>query len=105
MEAQFKKGILEYCLLYRISQRETYGYDLLQTAAEAFPDVQESTVYAILRRLNGNGCTETYEGSKSGGPVRKYYRVTSAGAVMLEKMDQDWRELLTGVNKMKEFQK
>ena len=38
-----------------------------------FPDVNESTFYAILRRLKKEGFAVQYQGEVSGGPARKYY--------------------------------
>lgn len=98
MDIQLKKGVLEYCLLEQIAQRETYGYDLLKVLSDAFPSVQESTIYAILRRLRQGGLAETYEGKESDGPVRKYYRITGPGRGALKKMRQDWKDLVRGVN-------
>lgn len=100
MDIQLKKGVLEYCLLHQIAQKETYGYDLLKVLADAFPTVQEGTIYAILRRLKANGMAEIYEGKESGGPVRKYYRITPAGQEALQGLKQDWYDLVRGVTKL-----
>lgn len=97
MDIQWKKGVLEYCLLHQIAQKETYGYDLLRILSSAFPTIQEGTIYAILRRLKSNGMAEIYEGKESGGPVRKYYRITPRGRESLEQMRQDWQDLVRGV--------
>ena len=43
---------------------------------------------------------ETYEGKESDGPVRKYYRITSLGRDSLQKMRQDWKDLVRGVNQL-----
>ena len=58
-----------------------------------FPDVTESTFYAILRRLDKEGAADTFQGSVSNGPVRKYYRLTEAGRERLDRMSEDWRRL------------
>ncbi|MCI9575765.1 MAG: PadR family transcriptional regulator [Clostridiales bacterium] len=100
MDIQLKKGVLEYCLLHQISKKERYGYDLLKQVADAFPSVQESTIYAILRRLRTNQLAETYEGKISEGPVRKYYRITEQGRIALLQMKQDWEDLVYAVERM-----
>lgn len=74
-----KKDLLELCLLHLMSQGDRYGYELLGRLHGVFPDVQESAIYAILRGLCREGCTEGYRGERSGGPVRKYYRLTERG--------------------------
>ena len=93
MDAQLKKGILELCLLQTISGEPQYGYDVIQRMRQHFPEVTESTFYAILRRLAKEGAADTFQGGASNGPVRKYYRLTSAGRERLDRMAADWRSL------------
>ena len=47
MDAQLKKGVLELCLLQCLSGEPKYGYDVIQTMRASFPEVTESTFYAI----------------------------------------------------------
>lgn len=93
MDAQLKKGVLELCLLQCLSGEPKYGYDIIQTMRGCFPDVTESTFYAILRRLAKEGAADTFQGSESNGPVRKYYRLTEEGREQLAQMAEDWRNL------------
>ena len=39
------------------------------------------------------GCTETYQGETSGGPTRKYYRLTGAGRERLGALLRQWDAL------------
>ena len=93
MDAQLKKGVLELCLLQCLAGEPKYGYDVIQTMHRHFPEVTESTFYAILRRLAKEGVADTFQGSVSNGPVRKYYRLTDSGRERLAKIDEDWRRL------------
>lgn len=93
MDAQLKKGVLELCLLQCLSGEPKYGYDIIQTMRGCFPDVTESTFYAILRRLAKEGAADTFQGSESNGPTRKYYRLTDSGRERLSEMTADWRDL------------
>ena len=70
-----KKDLIELCLLHLLAQEDQYGYDLLKKLHTAFPDTQESAVYALLRGLCKAGCSEQYVGETSDGPARKYYRL------------------------------
>lgn len=94
-----EKGVLELCLLHLIAQKETYGYDLLRRISAAFTDVNESTVYAILRRLCADGSTEAFPKGESYGPPRKYYRITPAGSARLKQKLDDWRGIADGVRR------
>ena len=99
-KGQMKKGVLEMCRLHVAASGELYGYEIMKRVTGAFPEINESTVYAILRRLHADGCTESYTGETSGGPTRKYYRITPAGKAHLEKMLSDWREMLEAITSL-----
>ena len=95
MNAQIKKGILEMCILHVISEEEMYGYDIMKNMNVHFPEVNESTFYSILRRLNNEGSTETYFGEVSNGPKRKYYRITKMGTGKLKEDVLSWKKINT----------
>jgi len=97
MDAQLKKGVLELCLLQCLSGEPKYGYDVIQTMRDCFPDVTESTFYAILRRLAKEGAADTFQGSESNGPVRKYYRLTEQGRDKYAALLGRWRPLRDAV--------
>lgn len=99
-KGQMKKGVLELCILHVTASEELYGYEIMKRITAAFPEINESTVYAVLRRLHSDGCTESYTGEVSGGPARKYYRVTDTGRRRLEKMLSDWHEMLGAINSL-----
>ena len=86
-----KKDLLELCLLHLMAQGDQYGYELLRRLHAVFPDVQESAIYAILRGLCREGATERYQGETSGGPARKYYRLTPAGRERYATLLEIWR--------------
>ncbi len=93
IDRQMLKGVVEMALLRIVEQQEPYGYELLRQMSDRFPDLQERTVYAVLRRLHDNGDTETFTKEASGGPTRKYYRITGKGREHLQEMIQNWRDL------------
>ena len=92
-----KRDLLELCLLSLMSQGDQYGYELLRRLHDVFPDVQESAIYAILRQLCREGATERYQGETSGGPVRKYYRLTRDGWGRYDALLKIWRDMRDAV--------
>lgn len=88
-----KKDLIELCLLHLLDAEDLYGYEILRRIHESFSDTQESTIYALLRGLCKEGCTEQYEGSVSDGPTRKYYHITLAGKSKQRKLLNEWRRL------------
>ena len=87
-----KRDLLELCLLHLMAGGDQYGYELLRRLHAVFPDVQGSAIYAILRQLCREGHTERYQGEASGGPARKYYRLTEAGRARRAALLEAWRE-------------
>ncbi|MCL2576891.1 MAG: PadR family transcriptional regulator [Defluviitaleaceae bacterium] len=92
-DAQIKKGILETCVLFMISEKPTYGYDVMKTIKQYFPEVNESTIYAILRRLYTDNCADITLSNDSGGPQRKYYHITDKGILSLENNVVSWKRI------------
>jgi PadR family transcriptional regulator PadR len=90
MEAQIKKGMMDACVLSVISRGDTYGYQIAQDAMKVI-DVSESTLYPVLRRLESQGCLETYN-VEHNGRLRKYYKSTPAGLDKLAQFKFDWIE-------------
>lgn len=84
MDAQLKRGLLNICILQFLKQCDQYGYDIVKLIQNYFQDTDESTVYAVLRRLHKEGLTELYYSEKSNGPKRKYYKLTDSGKKALE---------------------
>jgi PadR family transcriptional regulator PadR len=96
MNTQFKKGILEMCILSIISDHDMYGFEVIETLSKEI-DVNENTVYPILRRLTGQGMFETYTETTNIGAPRKYYRITDYGKKKLNEYETEWRSFLQGV--------
>ena len=49
MNTQFKKGVIEMCVLKLVSQKDMYGFEVIETISKEI-DVNENTIYPILRR-------------------------------------------------------
>ncbi|MDY0294999.1 MAG: PadR family transcriptional regulator [Acholeplasmataceae bacterium] len=96
MNTQFKKGILEMCILAIISKKDMYGFQVIDSLSKEI-DVNENTVYPILRRLTGQGLFETYVEQTNVGAPRKYYRMTELGKKKLYDYESEWRSFLGGV--------
>lgn len=96
MNAQFKKGALELCVLAILSEGDCYGYNLVTQISEHI-SITEGTIYPLLRRLKDDGQVETYLQESSSGPPRKYYRITEHGREVLASSTQEWNDFVAGV--------
>ena len=78
MNTQYKKGVLELCVLSLLHKRDCYGYEISDFLSQHI-DIADGTVYPILRKLKSDGLLTTYLQEESGGPPRKYYKLTELG--------------------------
>ncbi len=78
MNTQYKKGVLELCVLSLLYAKDYYGYEI-SDALSGQINIADGTVYPILRKLKSDGLLTTYLQEESGGPPRKYYSITELG--------------------------
>lgn len=78
MNTQYKKGVVELCVLALLMKRDCYGYEISERLA-ALIGIADGTVYPVLRKLKADGLLSTYLQEESGGPPRKYYALTELG--------------------------
>ena len=84
MNSQYKKGVVELCVLSLLTRGDCYGYEISE-ALSCRVEISDGTVYPILRKLKADGLLTTYLQEESGGPPRKYYRLTELGRTQYEK--------------------
>ena len=97
MNTQFKKGVLELIVLLSISDMDKYGYQLVSEVGEIM-DVNEGTIYPLLKRLVNDEYCETYLKQSAEGPARKYYHLTDSGRIYLKVLTQEWLKFTYTVN-------
>ncbi|MDN3607843.1 PadR family transcriptional regulator [Kaistella yonginensis] len=99
-KAQMRKGILEFCILSLINEKEMYVSDLIEELKKGKLDVVEGTLYPLLTRLkNGEFLSYRWEES-TGGPPRKYYQMTEKGKLFLTELLNTWKDLTESVNQI-----
>lgn len=98
MNTQFKKGVLELIVLLSVNKQDMYGYELIVEVSKVV-DVNEGTIYPLLKRLTNEHYAETYLVESKEGPSRKYYRITSLGKERMKELQQNWSEFAKSVNK------
>lgn len=99
LQIQLKKGVLEMCVLVLLSRGDNYAYDIASRMAEAV-GMGEGTIYPLMRRMQNDGLVSTYLQESSGGPPRKYYKLTKSGAQALKSHISDWQAFEASVRKL-----
>ena len=101
-QAQMRKGILEYCILLIISQRDAYVPDIISRLKSSRMIVVEGTIYPLLTRLKNTGLLSYRWEESQQGPPRKYYSITEKGREFLKELENSWNELTSAVDSIKE---
>lgn len=96
-KAQMRKGVLEFCILSVLKDREAYTSEILDTLKNAKLLVVEGTVYPLLTRLKNDGLLNYRWEESTSGPPRKYYGLTETGQIFLTELNTTWTELSDAV--------
>lgn len=99
MNIQFKKGVLEICVLVMATRGDRYGYELAVKISEKF-EVAVGSVYPLLGRLTQEGYFSTYLKESSEGPPRKYYQLTPKGWGHMRMLIAEWNDFTAAVNEI-----
>lgn len=91
VNAQFKKGVLELIVLKSVIHQDMYGYELVEEVSKVI-DVNEGTIYPLLKRLTNEHYFETYLKESTEGPPRKYYHITATGILYQSELEEEWNE-------------
>ena len=91
MDAQMKRGMVEVCILSLLTREDSYGYQLIKDV-EPIMTLSESTLYPVLRRLEGAGCLRVYS-VEHNSRLRKYYAITDEGRKRIADFMEEWADV------------
>lgn len=97
MNTQFKKGILDLCILKVVQDEQMYGFEIIEKLSNVL-DINENTIYPILRRLTEQKLFKIYTKDSPHGAPRKYYKITEQGKKRLETYIIEWDAFIQSVN-------
>ncbi|MBQ1942743.1 MAG: PadR family transcriptional regulator [Clostridia bacterium] len=91
MDVQLKRGILDACVLAAIKNEDSYGYKIIKDM-KPYLELSESTLYTVLKRLEGAGML-TVRSVPHEGRLRKYYHITPQGKARIKDFIEEWKEV------------
>src|SRR5690606_23690966 len=97
-KAQMRKGILEFCILSLLKDKDCYTSELLEMLKDAKLLVVEGTVYPLLTRLKNDELLSYRWEESTSGPPRKYYKLTELGETFLKELGETSTELSEAIN-------
>lgn len=99
IDVQWKKGVLDLCVLALLSRGDSYAYEIASQLAEDI-GMGEGTIYPLMRRMQTTGLVKTYLVESATGPSRKYYRLTPTGKAAFVAQRAEWDVFARAVNKI-----
>lgn len=92
LEQEMRRGAIVLAALSQLSAWQ-YGYSLRQTLAERGMEIEEGTLYPLLRRLEGQGLLVS-EWRIEDGPPRRYYKLSPQGRALYGRLVENWNGLV-----------
>ncbi len=98
MKMELRRGALVLAVLAALRQ-EYYAYALRKYLADAGLDVDEGTLYPLVRRLEDYGLL-TSEWRHDEGRKRRYYKTSVEGAALLQELIAEWDDMDNSIKKL-----
>lgn len=98
LRLELRRGCLIVAVLAQLRE-EHYGYALRKALADQGMDIEENTLYPLLRRLESQGLLMSAwrEENKRN---KRFYRVSAEGEVILSQLLDEWRSIDASLNRI-----
>jgi len=100
IQQEMKRGTLVLAVLTQMDQPQ-YGYSLIQALTDKGLDVEQNTLYPLLRRLEKQGLLDS-DWDTEGSRPRRYYKISDIGKEVRSLLLEDWNRLNDTMLKMME---
>jgi DNA-binding PadR family transcriptional regulator len=91
MRGELRRGVLVLAVLASLKQPH-YGYSLRKQLQDAGIDIDEGTLYPLVRRLAEQGLLDS-EWQQAEGRERRYYQLSVLGSELLQQLSEEWQQL------------
>lgn len=98
LSLEFRRGALVLAVLSQLHE-EQYGYSLKKLLAERGLEIDEGTLYPLLRRLESQGLLRSRWRIEDGRP-RRYYRASPLGEQIHRELATDWHALARAMERL-----
>ena len=98
LRLELRRGALVVAVLAQLRD-EYYGYELRKALADQGVEIDENTLYPLLRRLEAQGLlvsTWREENKRN----KRFYRLSDEGCALLERLLDEWRALDASLNRI-----
>ncbi|MBI3162977.1 MAG: PadR family transcriptional regulator [Chloroflexi bacterium] len=95
---ELRRGVIVLAVLSQLGN-EQYGYSLLKLLADQGLEVDQGTLYPLLRRLEAQGYLQSVWKLEEARP-RRYYVISAEGKKVLPKLKKEWAGIVSVMAKM-----
>jgi len=95
---ELRRGVIVLATLSQLNEAQ-YGYSLLKNLADLGLEIDQGTLYPLLRRLEAQGLLESVWKIEEARP-RRYYVISAAGRKLLPKLKDEWNSIVAVMKKM-----
>lgn len=99
MLLELRRGILSLAVLSQLS-KEQYGYSLLKALSDQGMEIDQSTLYPLLRRLESQGLLQSDWRIVNEARPRRYYVISAQGKAVLTKLKKEWSAMTATMTQM-----
>ena len=96
---ELRRGILAVVALSQLEE-EQYGYALLKKISDQGFDIDQGTLYPLLRRLESQGLLKSDWRIVDEARPRRYYVISSQGREALGQLKNEWFATVETIGKM-----
>jgi transcriptional regulator len=100
---ELKKGSPELLILALLEEKERHGYEigkLIETRSDGRMRFRIGSLYPVLSRLEDKGLINGRWVEASGGPRRRFYRLSAKGRQYLKDERNTWEQYVAAVNQI-----
>ena len=99
MLLELRRGVISIAVLSQLSSEE-YGYSLLKALSDLGLEVDQSTLYPLLRRLESQGLLQSDWRIADEARPRRYYVISPQGREVLAELKREWSAMTATMKKM-----
>lgn len=95
---ELRRGVIVLAVLGQLDT-ERYGYSLISSLKNAGLDIDQGTLYPLLRRLENQGLLRSDWRIESDRP-RRYYTLSDEGRKLLPRLKDEWNMMVSMIKKI-----
>ncbi len=95
---EMRRGVIVLAVLSQCNQ-EQYGYSLMKSLAEKGLEIDQGTLYPLLRRLESQGLLSSHWRLEDARP-RRYYVLSPEGQAVLPRLIKEWESMVHMMGRM-----